>query len=383
MSIPVFQVVLHEYPDLDTIAAYWLALKHPEIFVGIGPTKTEKNHQKAVSVEGAPIVFLPQDPTPETMDLYTQEGTVCFDVGGGQFDHHPHGKDNGQYLTKSATYLVAEYLGITDDPIYRQVIDYVQMHDLEGPAAVSRKLRDLNAPEELVRQAQSLERFSFINVMRLVRQKRNPQDFVKWVCRFLDVFYEHQWRFWNIIKQEYLDKTAILPVATAEREYRVAVIESDQPEVGSFSRTSDGGGCAICVQRTTDSHVFISGSVQQITSPQFLEISKFLRVWEMRKRNITVAYDLPDLTKSRLEICPVWYLPMNRSGEIFIIMNGGHKATNIEPTILTNEEIFCAVSWGLDEHKLHHTCPKTSCLGRKCPFYHFGLARCQTIRELS
>jgi hypothetical protein len=366
IPIQVKKVVLHEHPDLDAIAAYWLALTFSQIGF--------------LCIENAPIEFWSQGPPPDgrTAEEHEKEGTVCFDVGEGRFDHHPHGA-NGKPLDKCATDLVAEFLGVSNHKPLKQILAYVRMHDLEGPTSFSRSLWREDLPDEVAEKAHLLEAFSFIGVITNVRRVlKNEKRLIEWVCRQLTAYYEYQVYFWTTVAEEFLKKAKIWVVFNGTRTYKIATIESDIREAGAFSRTRDGGSCAACIHRVPKTGcVFISGN---ISSEQFLELGKILRVWEMKKRGITKTYDLSELSQSKMEICPIWYLPINQKGEVFVVMNGGEKATSVEPTVLPLEWIEVAMTWALDERILSPQCPRTHCLYDQCNFYPFGLTRCKRIR---
>lgn len=365
-AIEVTEVRLHEHPDIDAICAYWLALRFgQEVFLNL---------------KEAPITFWPQQSMPESAEVLEQKGIVSFDVGEGRFDHHPHGK----CLDKCATDLVAEFLNIHEDIALRQILDYVRLQDLEGPKAASRDLKECGAAEEIIQKVGLLETFSLANMSF---GNKKPEAYIKAIIKELDKTYFKQLHFWTTVQEEFLEKVVIsnLTIVTEEdgstgfRNIRLALIESDIREVGSFSRTQEGGYCQICVHREAKTgHTFISG---QIKSDQFREIAKLLRVLEMQKRGIGETYKLTDLEASWMKVCPIWYLPINIFGEIFIIMNGGQKAQEVEPSVLSLEEIKTAIEIGLNSRILAPDCPKDLCLGRKCQFYAFGLARCQKYQQ--
>ena len=364
--ILVQKVILHEHPDLDAIGAYWLAKTFSQIgFLGI---------------EDAPIEFWPQGAPPDgkTAEEHEKEGTVCFDVAEGRFDHHPHGK----CPDKCAADLVAEFLGVRDDQSLKNLLDYIRMYDLEGPTSLSRRLRDEDYPEEIVRKVSLLENQSLANVISNERSAlKNEKSLISRVCRHLSAFYLRQLYFWKEVQEEFKEKAKFFTVNSGVKSYRVAVIESDLADVGSFSRTKEGGNCDVCIHSMPKLRsTAISGN---ISSEQFQEIDNPLRVWEMKRRNITDEYTFADLIESKMPQCTVWYLPKNTKGEVFIVMNRGKKtfgSETIEPTVLTQDEMCCAVSWGLED-KYSKMCPRTHCLFHQCDFYPFFFERCRKIRQ--
>lgn len=370
--LTVNKVVLHKHPDIDAIGACWLASKYPKVFIGIGK---------------APIEFWSQGlPTDgRTAEEHEKEGTICFDVGGGRFDHHPHGK----CLNKCASDLVAEYVGAANDLAFRQILAYIRLRDLEGPTSLSRALREKGLPEEICQKVSLLETFSLTSVMSNTRQIPKSSDNLakRWVRRIkrtrrqLNIAYRRQKRFWTIVKDEFDKRANIVTVSDGTRNYKIATIESNIREVGSFSRTRDGDFCSLCIQRNPDTgHAVVSGT---ISSEQFVEIAKILRVLEIVKLGVKETYLLSQLTESWMELCPIWYLPQDINGNVFIIMNGGEKAPEVEPSQLSLAEMRAAATVALDERLLADECPKTSCFLNSCPMYRYGLARCRAIRQVA
>ena len=359
------KVVLHFHPDLDAMAAYWLARQLPGTFIGI---------------ETAPIEFWPQGPPPDGRDAFEheREGTICFDVGQGPFDHHPHGKD----LKKCALDLVADFVGASNFRPLQQILGYIRMHDLEGPTVLSRSLREMGIAEETVSRAMLLETNSLVSVISHMQHKLTDSlQLVNWVCGQLSSAFQSQLYFWTVLDLEFKEKALVIPVSDGSRIYKVTVIDSNLRRIGSFTRTDEGGFCAVCIHRMPKTgFVFISGTLE---SAQNIEIAKFLRIWEMQKRGISLPFYWEELTQSTMPACPSWYLPLDIHGNVYIIMNGGDKATAVEPTVLTLEDIFQAVRWGIDERILHESCPGDHCLGLACGFYPFGLNRCHRIRQQS
>lgn len=365
IPIPATRIILHMKPDLDAIAAYWLASRFPQAFPGI---------------ETAPIEFWSAGKPPpdgRTWEEHEAEGTICFDVAQGRFDHHPHGK----CLTKCATDLVADFLGLSEERTLEQILGFIRMHDLEGPKALTIALRQLGVPNDIVEMADLLQSFSFYSVVDSLRKRhhRNEQRLIGEVCTILDFEYQYQVYFWTVVGPEFLEKATIHRIDNGTRVFKVAVIESRVSQVGSFSRTREGGFCAVCIHRDPKTgHTFISG---HLSSGQFAEIGKIQRVWDMQKSGIETEYDLDDLLLSEFPLNKVWYLPENIRGEVYIVMNGGEKATEVEVSRLSLDEILTGVHIGLDDEIFSNACPRTHCLYRQCPFYNFFLERCNQVRE--
>ena len=228
-----------------------------------------------------------------------------------------------------------------------------------------------------------MEGMSFSAIMANQRRiSSSDQGLISWVCQQLTAFYKRQLWFWTKVRKEFLNKAEIFVISDGEKNYRMALIESDIREVGSFSRTRDGGYCDVCIHRMPENgNVSISG---RLTSEQFTEIGKILRVLEMKHREIFEVYKLSELTESQMELCPIWYLPKDFEGKVFVVINGGEKTRGsnmIESTILRLELIKNAVGLALDNNRLSSNCPHTHCIGKNCGYYQYGLARCTEIKR--
>lgn len=365
IKFKVKEVVLHHHPDLDSIAAFWLAKKHPEVFCNIN----DDNLRITFSSQEGPL------PYNLSADELEKRGIICFDVGSGRFDHHPHGK----CLDKCALDLVADFLGLYEDKALKLILDFVRLIDLEG-RNVARNLREAGCKPEHAKKVDLLEDFSLAAIISVQRRILNdqPKLLIDWLCKFLDSFYQEQVRFWAL-EDEFLAKAKITEIFDGRRSLKVATIESEERKVGSFSRTREGGNCHVCIHRDPKSrHTFISGTLK---SEEFIEIAKVLRVRELLARNIQTPFELAMLIESRFTINPIWYLPKDVNGNAFIVMNGGEKAENAEPSILSMNEMLEAVILAINVQFLAPACPKNSCLGKSCPLYQFGLRRCTIIQN--
>lgn len=364
--IHVKEIVIHSNPDLDAICSYMIARYiAPSLFPGI---------------KKAPISFVSQGPPPngKTAEELEKEGYLAFDVWEGRFDHHPHDK----LQEKSASQLVAEYCGVEDDPALIKLLAYVQLHDLEGPTSLSRNLEQRRVDPKLVEKVRLLEAHQLSAVLPiLIESSPNEEKRVKRMSNILYRLYQVRRRFFKEVAEEYKAKARIWEVESDFGRLKIATIESDVREVGNFSRTKQGGYCHLCIHRMPSTgYAFISGN---IPSEAFLEIGKFLRVAEMRKRNPQQDYLPSELELSKMPACPVWYLPRNIEGKVFVIVNGGEKAPDVEPTKLSTDEIEECVKNGLRSSKIvvkWPQCPHSHCILTECALYPYGLLPCKEIR---
>jgi len=120
-------IVTHENPDLDAILSSLLLKQFgEEKFPGVSKAKIE--------FVSAGTLY-----KGENAQTLLDRGVIMVDTGGGQFDTHPdeNNKVDRSKLNRSATDLVAEYLGIIYDPLWKLLIEYTRIHDSTGVSLFS------------------------------------------------------------------------------------------------------------------------------------------------------------------------------------------------------------------------------------------------------
>jgi hypothetical protein len=114
----ITEIITHEYPDLDAILSILLLKRFGEsILPGVSQAK---------------VSFCPASDRPrgKSTDTLEKEGVLAVDIGGGRFDNHPVGnRQNVNRRNRCAADLVAEELGLTQDPLWKDLIEYTRLHD--------------------------------------------------------------------------------------------------------------------------------------------------------------------------------------------------------------------------------------------------------------
>lgn len=123
--IPINEILTHEYPDLDAILSVLLLRQFGE--------------EKFPGVSEAKVIFssagqLPDDLTPRQLE---KKGILAVDIGGGRFDSHPSVTTGRAKKDRSATDLVAEYLGVIDHPEWALLVEYARLQDTTGHSLYS------------------------------------------------------------------------------------------------------------------------------------------------------------------------------------------------------------------------------------------------------
>lgn len=120
-------LLTHESPDLDAMMSVLLMQRFGE--------------DKLPGVSSAQVAFasaenLPDGKTPQQLE---DEGILALDIGGGRFDTHPVGTDmQEEKRSRSATDLVAEYLGVIYDGDWAPLVEYTRLQDTQGHAIFSK-----------------------------------------------------------------------------------------------------------------------------------------------------------------------------------------------------------------------------------------------------
>lgn len=123
--IPINEILTHEFPDLDAILSVLLLRQFGEpYFPGVSTAKV------IFSSAG----HLPDDLSPKQLE---KKGILAVDIGGGRFDSHPNAQTGKAKNERSATDLVAEYLGVIDHPEWALLVEYARLQDTTGHSLYS------------------------------------------------------------------------------------------------------------------------------------------------------------------------------------------------------------------------------------------------------
>ena len=101
---------------------------HPDTILGIFLLKNF-GKEKYPGIERAELEIWQELPKNETSGSLEEKGILVLDVGGGKFDHHQMGKTLSQ--------LVAEDLGISEDPALQKLLIYGERDDKFGLGTIS------------------------------------------------------------------------------------------------------------------------------------------------------------------------------------------------------------------------------------------------------
>jgi len=379
-------VLLHQNTDLDALASLAIARQEEclHAFPGIREAKVEF-HGKL----------------PMTLAQMKQAGAIALDFGRQHLTleklHDPeldlyvidhHGTSD---VDCSTTRLVARRGGVEFHPYFRALVDYVDMHDTEGPFTVSQDLRDLGAPQEIQDRVRLLEMFSLPSIMGHLRKKLGDPGEKTLVGRIVDGMVDYKRWYDATVPAEYQDKVKCKSFIIGRMCISVAMIETDVDGVAGYSRSKAGGQHNIIIQRQSSGNTQILLN-QWVHRPQddlgpsdeYLDLAdtaRIIKVLELKARGITDSYRICDLSPDDFNgICPWWYAPRGKNGIVWGVMNGSQKH-DIKSTMLSMDELSHALYVGVNDKVLAKDCPRNTCSGNKCSMFPFGLPRCLNIAE--
>ena len=280
MNAPITQIVLPTRPQPDTIVAIFLLHTFgQELYPGI---------------ESATVVA---DPKATATD-----GHLLIDVAGGEYDHH--GTD------KCATELVADKLGVLDNPELRNLIAYARRDDTKGQGTISKD---------------TIDRAFGLSGLIAALNKKHPTDADTIVSTVLPLLhahytsaYEHYVAIPRLITelkaaQTFTSHTIQAPI----RNMPVAFVTSDNVSLVGYLRSNVGGNYRAVIQRRSSGHVNIL--TKQDPKIDLSRLMAVIRLQEMQLQNLDCDDEASLHQTGTHELTPNWYYdPATNS-----LLNGG------------------------------------------------------------
>lgn len=288
MAAPIDTIILPTRPQPDTIAAIFLLRTFgQELYPGIlnAVVATDPNATE-------------------------QDGKLLLDVGGGELDHHN--------TEKCATELVAEKLGLTENPALKNLIAYARRDDTQGKGTISKDM---------------LDRAFGLSGLIASLNKQYTEDTNKVVQTVLPLIEAH----YIAAKEHFIELPKLVEQMTASGDMtsatlqdasqsKVAFVTSDHIGLAGFLRSNLGGNYRVVVQRRTTGHV----NILTKQNPK-IDLSKtiaLLRLQEANLRGVEIKNESSLYMESTHPAVPNWYYdPATNS-----LLNGGVSHEAIEPT---------------------------------------------------
>lgn len=348
----ITRLVTHVKPHVDEIVSIWLLRKFgAEMFPGVETAEVEYWATGGKTPDG------------HTPEEYEAEGALLIGVGGGRFDEHPSA-ENGRKEEKCAATLIAEALGVHDDPALEKLLKFVSNNDLKGAASP----------------------FDIAYLAKLFHEQypNDPERVMNWVIAGIEAKYYEQSQFFHATRVEFEKVARVEQMRGPKGNLPVAVIESDDAQMGKFARSQYGCQAAMVIQKRSSGNVFIQ--TNQRFGLRLHDVVQTLRIREREVKGWKGQSDWKTLAvEGRVEGAEEWWF-QEKTQSVF---NGSLTATDVPPTRIPFEEIVQIVRIGIDplsfEPSRTAQCVKNVCNSsprNPCPWYRYGLHRCRKVRAI-
>jgi len=345
-------IVTHEKPHLDEIGVIWL-LKY-----------FDEGEKKFPGIRDAKIEFWGEGgTTPDGRNVkeWEKDGFLMVGVGGGRLDEH---KQNINVAAdgECAFSLARKELGLDDNPALDEIDRFILRVDSKGGA-------------------------NPFDISSIVKAGNNysekTQHVINWAMLALQWKYMEQLQFFELTRAEFDEKAEIEKIETYKGTVNLVVIESDDPLITRFARSTFGCEAAVVIQKQH------SGNVQISTNKKFAiklhDVIQILRLEEQKLKGGVVVYNWQELSAGgKLEAVPEWYFHEGAQ----MLLNGSLSCPNIPPTQISLDNIKRFVQTALNpdyfDKIFGQGCRQGICCDqarRSCSLYQYGLRRCRKIRS--
>ncbi len=330
-----------------------------------------KTHYSPHLDELAAILLIERYADDAFVNTYGENGIISVGIGHGPLDEHQ--ADGKRKKGECAATLTAKALKVNNLPELAFFLDYV----LE---------RDTNAG------AHHFELDALVKM--LVRQ--NPASFdsiLDIIRKIMDAVGMEQEAFLGTTYKEFQEDAQIYEVAGPRDAIKVAMVESDNPQINKYARWKNGGGCDAVIQYQTEKgHVQIFAS--KTAGIDLTDVAQILRYEEQAAAGKILIRDWESL-RSRGGASTIidgeitrlnnWYLVGPE-----VLLNGSISAPDVQATKLSLEDILKFVTIGINPEAFEVS-RKNQCLRDQfcsaskknpCPWHAWGLPRCRKVRAM-
>lgn len=345
-------IMMHPKFHFDEILAAWILVVYgDEKYPGIGEAKV------AYHGKGATL------PNGNTPDDFEKENVILVGVGSSKLDDHSPDALRGE--KECAATLVAKDLGVENEPELELMLKEALRFDNKAVGGL----------------------FDLPSVIKKLHASYpdNPDKVFDWSVVAIEAIFDEQQKFMSSTAKEFADKAEIEQVMGPKGTVKMVTIESDDPLINRYARSTHGGKAAIIVQKNS------SGCVQIYTNRKnslvLYDVAQMIRLREQEKKGQIILADWKKLsTEGSLPEIPEWFF--HHEGQM--LLNGSLSAPDVNPTQLSLDEIKGLVRIGINprlfetNHRLN--CSSgicTSSIDDPCAWYSYGLNRCRKLRFLS
>lgn len=303
------------------------ARPQPDTIVAMFFLKTFGQEQYP-GIETAEISVLPTPPEGATESSLLSEGILPIDIVGGKFDHHKQGG--------TASKLIAQALGIEQSPALAKLLTYAERDDKYGKGTVSQDPLD--------------KAFGLSGLIAALNKAipNNPREIVDYVLPLLAAHYIEEKKRVEDLPKEFQEKLSsgkakVLEGRHKKNKIKIISIESDEPSMPGWLRSSMGQKADVVIQRMS------SGNTNILTRPlkkiDLRHVTFLVREEELRlsKKNVRVAPALLS-QPGHIEGLKEWYYDRATNS----LLNGGVHPEGTPPTKIPLDSITEFVLKGLE-----------------------------------
>lgn len=304
------------------------ARPQPDTIVGIFLLRTF-GKEKYPGIENAKVEILADLPQGKTETDFEKEGVLLIDIGKGKFDHHAQGG--------TASKLIAQDLEISDSPALAKLLAYAERDDKYGMGTVSQDPLD--------------KAFGLSGLAAALNKSipQSPNEVIDYIIPLLVAHYLEEKKRAEELPQEYKQRLADNRAGEVEikhkgKKIKVVAIESSEPSMAGWLRSSQGAKADIVIQRMDSGCVNIM--TKQMKRIDLRGVATLIRKEELAARNSSAVLAPYQLTQpGRIPQVPEWYYDRATNS----LLNGGLNPKGIEATKIPFKKIQQLVLQGLQE----------------------------------
>lgn len=301
---------------------------HTDTLVGIFLLK-EFGNKKYPGINKAKIEVWNSLPEKESSESLFQKGYFLIDIGEGRFDHHFRGKTVSQ--------MIAEDLEIAGVPALNKILTYAERDDKYGLGTIS---------SDPIDKAFGLS--GLITALNKIFDQ-DPNRVAEIILPIVDAHYREEKRRTEELPQEFEKmlkegKAEIFILKQQKKKLNVVIIESSNPSIVGWLRSSAGQKADVVVQQMPSGHVNILTRPLKRVDLRLVVI--LLRKEEMISHNRQMEMSFSDLVSfGRVPGIPEWYY--DRATNSF--QNGGINPKGTPSTAIPFKTVKERVKEGLSQ----------------------------------
>ncbi len=265
----------------------------------------------------------------ETSALLKEKGIIVLDVGGGEFDHH---KKLGKILSE----LIAEDLGIFQDPAIAKLLAYAKRDDQYGIGTIS--------TDQLDRAFGLSGLISSLN-----KTVKDYEKIIDILYPILEAHYLEERKRTIELPMEFEQKlkegkAEIIELKHKDKKIKVIFLESDNISMAGWLKSSVGLKADVVCQIMSSGYTNIMTKQQKMIDLRWL--AAYLRNDELQIRERNLKYSMQELMRpGKIEEIPEWHYDRATNS----LLNGGVNPKGILPTIISFKRIKAIVKEALSK----------------------------------